>query len=171
MTHSSVPGNGPTASSRAWRGTAAVVLLALAGAHLSPLRDWHARADYLDAGLATVVLAALGAAAALVRRASRRDWQCAAAVALAATAAYLVSRGVGWPGDTTVIGRWTSPDGSAALAADLLALTVTGTVLCRGVPAGSGPRLAEPDRLPGRPERGGHRHAVPGTDAGRRGDR
>jgi uncharacterized membrane protein (DUF441 family) len=160
VAHRSVPGNGPMISSRAWRGTAVVVLLALAGAHLSPLRDWHARAGYLDAGMAAAALAALGAAAALAVRASWRDWQGAAALAVAAAAAYLVSRGVGWPGDTAVIGRWRSPDGSAALAADLLALAVTGAVLHGGLPA----------RPAARPAAGRRARVAPGPD-GPAGDR
>jgi peptidoglycan/LPS O-acetylase OafA/YrhL len=122
VTGPSVADNGPTAASRARRGTGTLLLLALAGAHLAPLRDWHARAGYIDAGLAAVGLAALGSATALAARGDRRDWRCAGALAASAATAYLVSRGLGWPGDARVIGRWSSPDGTAAFAADLVAL-------------------------------------------------
>jgi hypothetical protein len=124
-------GNGPTTGPGVRRGTALLALLAVAGAHLAPLRDWHGRAGYLDAGMVAVAAAALGSAGALGARASRADWRRAGAVAAAAAAAYLASREPGVPGATGVVGDWVSPAGTAALAADLLTLALAAAALRR----------------------------------------
>ena len=138
MTHPAFSEYRPTPVPGAWRGTSVLLLVALAGAHLAPLREWHTRAAYLDSGLATVAAAALGSAGALTVRGSRRDWQRAAAVAATASAAYVVSRGLGLPGATAVIGRWTSPYAAVALATDVLALAAIGAVLRLSGSGGSG---------------------------------
>ena len=139
MTSSTAPTNGRTAA-RWTRCGAALLLLALAATHLVALSDWHARAGYLDVGLLAVCLAAVVAAAAVVARGLRADWLLAAGVAATATAGYLISRVVGWPGAGQEVGRWWSPLGSAALFAALLALAVAAAALRR-------PRPHQPDRV------------------------
>ncbi len=153
------PVDGPATSSIIWRGAGVLGLTAVAVAHLAALRDWGARADYLDAGMVAFAAAAAAAAALLGLRATRADWVGAGAVAAAAAAAYLLSRVVGWPGASADVGRWSSPDGTLALAADLLAFAVVATALSRPSAAPprtpAVPRSGEPgrSRLPARPPR------------------
>ena len=134
MTSSAAPANGRTADRGSWRGAGTLLLLAIPATHLLALQDWHARAGYLDAGLLVVSGAAVVAAAAVAARGRRADWLLAAGVAATATAGYLISRVIGWPGAGQEVGRWWSPLGSAALLADLLALAVAGAALRRPRP-------------------------------------
>ncbi|HEV7656168.1 MAG TPA: hypothetical protein VGP36_15755 [Mycobacteriales bacterium] len=146
MTESVPPAHGPTPGSVCRRGAGIVALLLLAGTHVAPLRT-GGRAAYLDAGLATVAAAALLTAGLLAARDTRWDWYGAGLLAAAALAGYLVSRGIGWPGASTVVGHWRSPAGTAAVAADLLTLAVVaaGPVSERH----AGAARTEPGRPPG----------------------
>jgi hypothetical protein len=140
----------------ALRLTGAVLLLALALAYLAPLVRRNGRAEYLDVALGAVSLGALVAAGALTIRGSWRDWRAAEAVAAAAAVGYVISRGIGWPGASADVNRWSSAAGSAALATAITTFAV----------AAAGLKRLAADTRPGRPP--GRDHPAPDPAVARR---
>jgi hypothetical protein len=121
---SSGPFTRPPTTSAGWRGGGVLLLLAVAAAHLAVLLDGQVRAEYLDAGLLVIAIAAVVTAAVLAVRAGQRVWQLAAALVCTSLLAFLIGHGVGWPGGGADVDRWSSPDGWAVLGSDGLVLVV-----------------------------------------------
>ncbi|HST64503.1 MAG TPA: hypothetical protein VLM05_04880, partial [Mycobacteriales bacterium] len=128
---------GPIISPPLLRAAGVVLLVALALAYAAPLLRRNGRAGYLDLALGGVSAGALVVAAALATRGRTRDWRGAAAVAAAAGAGYLISRGLGWPGAGGDVDRWRSAVGSAALGTAVVTLAVALAALRRGADRGA----------------------------------
>jgi hypothetical protein len=115
------------------RALAAVVLAAVALIHLLDLPgSWPAQGykGWMYVGL---IVACLGAAAALVHRGDRRAWLAAAALPVFPLVGYVVSRTVGIPGGADDIGNWAEPLGLASLFVEGSLIALAASVLAPGL--------------------------------------
>ena len=111
------------------RWTAALLLLVVAGTHLVLVPDHLEEAPYagwlfLALGVVSVALAGV-----LVLRESPAAWALAGLVSAATLAAYVASRTVGLPQLGDDLGNWTEPMSFPAVAAELMLVALSVTVL------------------------------------------
>jgi hypothetical protein len=133
------------------RALAAAGLAGVALIHLLDLPgSWPAQ-GYKGWMYIALIVACLGAAAALVHRGDRRAWLAAAALPVFPLVGYVVSRTVGIPGGADDIGNWTEPLGLASLFVEGTLIALAAAVLVPGRREG---------RL-GRPVAQARRHAWP----------
>lgn len=118
-----------TALRRPLRFPAAALLLAVAGIHV-PIIGQHLReAPYIGALFILLAILSTMLAVLLVTCDSAAVWLAAAAVAIAAIVAYVLSRSTGLPQIGDDIGNWFDPLGIVALTVETLAAVTAIRVL------------------------------------------
>jgi hypothetical protein len=90
-------------------------LIGIALIHLLDAKSKLEETPYLGVGYILIIIAALGAAEALIRRSTPLRWAAAGLVALAPLIGYILSRTTGLPSSTDDIGNWWEPLGVASL--------------------------------------------------------
>jgi hypothetical protein len=104
------------------RAAGAVVLVLVAVIHLLDLPETLEETQVIGYGFLALIAACLALAVLLMTVSDQRVWAAAAAVAIGAIAAYVLSRTTGLPADDDDIGNWSCVLGIAALATETLVI-------------------------------------------------
>jgi hypothetical protein len=117
------------------RGLAVVGLLGVALIHVLDAIPTFSELPYKGWLYTVLIVGALGAAALLVARPSRRAWAATAGLVAGAMLGFVYSRTVGLPSAPDDIGNWAEPLGVAALFVEAAVLAVAGYALTAVAPA------------------------------------
>ncbi len=126
------------------RGAAVVGLLGVALVHLLDVPGKLNETPYMGWMFIALIIAAVGAAYALVRGSSTLAWGAAASVTGSALIGYVINRTVGLPNAMHDLGNWTEPLGLASLFVEGAVVTLAAAVLTErcATPAASASRAA-----------------------------
>lgn len=118
------------------RAVAVVGLAAIALIHLLDLPDKFEEVPYLGVAYVVLIVAAVVAAALLVRSWSRTGWLLSGALAAATILGFVLTRTTGLPGATEDRGNWLEPLGLASLFVEAAVVALAAYAVMRaGEPA------------------------------------